>query len=294
MTTWPDTGTSEARTHAALLQAAMDAADAMIQTYINSTGTAPTVNDDELDGKFIGSVLTSESTGAVYVCTDATAGAAVWLKVSQSDAELTAAADAAEDAAGVYTDAAVIAQNGVYVPGTPMISGRYYLPGATLTLNAAIIGEALLVAVPFYIGRDCTLDRIGVDVSTIGTSPGVVRLGLYADDVTTPGIPGALILDAGTQDGTAANFNPLTINQAVTSSVIWVASVTQGAAGTRPTVRTYGQGWGGYNGTTTGGAAGSRVGFYRASVTGALPDPFGTITGDSTAQGSHAVWLRAA
>jgi hypothetical protein len=83
--------------------------EATLQTYINSTGTSPSVNDDVNAGKFIGSVLTSESDGAVYVCTDASAGAAVWLKVSQSDSELSAAADAAEDAAGVYTDTATAA-----------------------------------------------------------------------------------------------------------------------------------------------------------------------------------------
>lgn len=47
------------------------------------SGTAPTVTDDGSDGYEIGSTIVDTASGIVYMCTDETAGAAVWKNISE-------------------------------------------------------------------------------------------------------------------------------------------------------------------------------------------------------------------
>ena len=48
----------------------------------------PTVNDDSGDGYYAGSIWINESTGRMFVCTDASSGAAVWSEQrTQNDSE---------------------------------------------------------------------------------------------------------------------------------------------------------------------------------------------------------------
>lgn len=75
------------------------------------------------------------------------------------------------------------------------------------------------------------LDRIGVEVVS-GAAGGLVRLGLYADD---DGMPGALLVDAGTVACDDAGVMLATIDQAVSAPGVWLSAVRQGAPA--PTLR---------------------------------------------------------
>ena len=48
------------------------------RNYLTATAN-PTVNDDNSDGFTVGSIWLNTSTGAMYICTDSTVGAAVWV-----------------------------------------------------------------------------------------------------------------------------------------------------------------------------------------------------------------------
>ena len=173
-----------------------------------------------------------------------------------------------------------------------MASTYYYASYDHSGATAAIPPEALLSFTPFVFGKSCTLDRIGADISVVGTSGAVVRLGIYRHDAAA-GLPGDLLLDAGTIDGTSATFQAITISQQVDAGLYWVAAVVQGVAGTRPTLRVY-QNMGSppYVGFTTGGTATSRAAYNRASVTGALPTP-ASPTGTTAFTALPIIWLRA-
>jgi len=105
----------------------------------------------------------------------------------------------------------------------PMRSGSTYktpeleaIANHSLTLNTVSY-------TPIIIPNNCTLDRISVVASSTGTGTG--RLGIYSD---TSGAPGTLVLDAGTVSMPSAAIYSITISQAVTAGVFWLAYVAQG------------------------------------------------------------------
>lgn len=150
--------------------------------------------------------------------------------------------------------------------------------------------EARLYAVPFPVAISGTLDRLGTTVSGAGSAGAVIRFGIYTGDSG----PTDLLLDAGTATATSAFAHvTVTISQAVTAGTLyWLALAVQGGAVTRPGIE--------YTNQTTGAglrqvsglawfdnpndATWAQYGFYVDSVTGALPDPFGTFSVSSTDQ----------
>ena len=119
----------------------------------------------------------------------------------------------------------------------PMLATVYYGGVSPVAPSTVIPTEAEMRGSRFIPGRDCTLTRIGVEVTVVGTAGAVVRLGIYSLNLSTGAL--TLVLDAGTVSGTSVAFAEATISQAVSKGVNYflVASV-QGAAGTRPTLRT--------------------------------------------------------
>lgn len=211
-----------------------------------------------------------------------------------SEPEVQAIADAAEADANVYTDSAIDAVGGGLIYGPPMLVGTYYLPtNHNGTSTAVMPANERMIATPFLITRNLTLDRIGIEITAAGNASSVVRLGIYG----TTGIdykPGALVLDAGTVPGDGATgFKEITINQALTAGIYWLGAAPQAATSTIPTVRHLQQGWHGLVGYAAGGGAGSVGGYRKDSVSGALPNPFGTPTNTATLFQAPAFWLRA-
>jgi hypothetical protein len=110
---------------------------------------------------------------------------------------------------------------------------RRFLAGlaANGTLSTGAPSANNLRALPFATGKVITLDRIGINVTTL--SAGNVRLGIYADDGN--GYPGSLVLDAGAQSTGTTGVKELTISQALAANTLYWLAILGDAA---PTIRT--------------------------------------------------------
>lgn len=119
-----------------------------------------------------------------------------------------------------------------YKVGAYPTTGRWYRApsygpvGANLTMV-----QNRLYLVPFRLAAGVTFDRIGADVATVGSAGAVIRLGIWASDAAG-GLPGTLVLDAGTvQADTGTGSRAITISQALAAGVFWLGVVMQTASG---------------------------------------------------------------
>jgi len=168
--------------------------------------------------------------------------------------------------------------------GAPSDSGAAYVPAYIANANAGNQVQDRLYAVRIPL-RSGTLDRIFAHHWTAATAGETFRLGIYSP--TSAGLPGALLLDAGTIDlSTATGLKALTISQAISSSYYWLAGVQQGGTAAGMLAFGAGQQLGGFGSgqfqrllDITAIYNNNAAYPYLSSVTGALPDPFGTPTG---------------
>ncbi|MEU7170314.1 hypothetical protein ABZ949_02335 [Micromonospora tulbaghiae] len=179
-----------------------------------------------------------------------------------------------------YRNGVQVRKAGLDVTGSPTTyytTGRYYTtPAAARTTAVIPNGDGSLCGAPFFVGQPRGFDRIGVEVTTAAAATNV-RLGIYAD--TGGGLPGALVLDAGTVDASTTGTKELTISTGLLApGEYWLAAVAQGGS---PTFRALsGSAW--PIGITTLAAATASVVYAggctaAAAVTGALPSTFPTI-----------------
>lgn len=168
-------------------------------------------------------------------------------------------------------------KSGVYYYGTYGIGGS---SGAMATLNK-------LYAVPFHVGASQAFDRIAV-ANVTGVATAVMRVGLYQD---SSGVPGALIVDAGTIDlSTGTGVKEVTINQTL-SGKVWLACVPQVALPSA--ILRLGHIMLPEGGTTSPYSAFGGMAVSQTGITGALPDPWGgTVNYETTANTFAAVSLR--
>jgi hypothetical protein len=160
---------------------------------------------------------------------------------------------------------------GLYLPD--WTAGRYYTPPILGTPAGATLGNGNCYLMPIRVPNAYTLVRIGAKVTIAGAAGSVIRLGIFNDNGS--GLPGALLLDAGTIDGTSATAQEITISQAVGAGVLWLALCGQGAPVGNPAVTFIPTG-GGYpeyvQGAGSLGNAFIPIGaLFQGGVTGALP-----------------------
>jgi hypothetical protein len=158
-------------------------------------------------------------------------------------------------------------------PGIRSAFTTYYSPASILisSTSTAVAANAIYY-LPFCI-PNVVFDRIGIEVTT--GAAGAARLGLYTND---GGMPGALILDAGTVDTTNIAIVEATITaRAASDEWIWAAAVFDAT----PTCR---------NGTASGSSflgststSSGQRGLTAAFSYAALPAAAPTATGGSTA-----------
>ena len=150
-------------------------------------------------------------------------------------------------------------------------SGSYFRTPANQTGGSSFTTN-LLYFTPIEIGGGITVTRIVINTSTVVTS-GNIRLGIYGSD--TDGLPGSLILDAGTVAATAGAVYQITISQVLNAGRYWLAGVQQSGSMTIQgftNTSVFSQGFQIDNNTTN-----TNPGFPTlSSVTGALPS---TATG---------------
>lgn len=165
--------------------------------------------------------------------------------------------------------------------------GLYYGPQGGRSIGPATNGQ--LQASPFLVGVSTSFVRIGCQVIAGGAASTTVRLGIYGD---VGGVPGPLVLDAGTVRGDSVANREIAISQILPGGLYWLVLVGQGGT---PTVRALAttnilQGAGVSTLAVATGAA-PRVGFYMSGVLGALPSRF-SFSGQTATPGL--VVLRAA
>lgn len=168
--------------------------------------------------------------------------------------------------------------------GRKFRTGDYYNPDAYGNDTTVTLDLDLLRAVPFSVGEQQTFDRIGLEVTGAVAST-TIRLGIYASNAN--GLPGALVLSAGSVDASTTGAKEITISQALDPGLYWVACVPQGG---QPTVRAT-------DGRTpyipyVAIANQNYAAMGQGSVSGALPDPYSSSAGSTN--GCPKIMMRAA
>lgn len=160
------------------------------------------------------------------------------------------------------------------ISGAASQVGNYFVMGMTPVSTQALTGSyQVLYLFPYYLPPGTAVDRIALEVTTLGT--GVVRQGIYANDPAT-GLPvvSAPLYDFGTVDVTSAAIKETTIS-ATLSGWHWYGHVWQVSNVTAPTLRIMTQSFGipsAFNlasSAATSMSAG-RYGYYATGVSGAL------------------------
>lgn len=118
-------------------------------------------------------------------------------------------------------------------PTTFLRAGTYHVPPQTAA--TASFGNGNARAVPIWLPRAVTLDRIGLEVTTAGATGALYRLGIFDDDGN--GLPSTVRLDAGTVDAATTGAKELTISHLLGPGLFWLAGAQQGAPATNATVR---------------------------------------------------------
>lgn len=116
-------------------------------------------------------------------------------------------------------------------------SGIWYPMSGGGPTNSTAQGNGTLKAFPFEFRQPGVINALAAAWTTPGQAGSTLRLGVYADDGT--GLPGALLLDAGTKattgDTVIQDWTGLSL--AVRANArIWFAAVIQGAPTTQPNV----------------------------------------------------------
>lgn len=170
--------------------------------------------DTTVSGKVAASLVDAKGDLIAATAADTVARLAVGTDgyVLTADSAQTAGVKWAAAAAGGSFSTSMIWKSGWYAALSGSIDTR--------TLN-----EDRGFWVPVVVDRSVTVDRIGLEITSTATGSPAVRLGIYSD---SSGVPGTLLLDAGTIDGTSATYQEITISQALTAGRWWLVCAQQG------------------------------------------------------------------
>lgn len=183
--------------------------------------------------------------------------------------------------------------------GDRFTTGKWYGPmGASSFATVSNTGNSIgrLFAAGIIVAREQAFDRLGFwQGSDVASS--VARMGIYEDD--GDGQPGALVVDAGTVTTAsgAGTWKTVTISQTLSPGRYWLALVSQGGASVPSMARVIMTNIPTFIGIDepASDSFGSTVCYYRDSVSGALPDPFGsTLRQLSSVTGVYVPLIRAA
>lgn len=161
-------------------------------------------------------------------------------------------------------------------PQLPMrTGGTFYYSSLFIGGGNTAAVRNTLYATPFYVATPTTFVSIGV--VTTGTASALVDLGIYAD---AGGVPGALVLDAGTVSTATSGFKTITISKKLTPGWYWLACAMQGAAGSLFSAMAN---TGNVNTMpcTAPFSTGAISGYAQTGVSGALPSPWGATYNDT-------------
>ena len=145
------------------------------------------------------------------------------------------------------------------------IPGQYLVSMGSGVINQ-IIPEARLIYVPMWLSDSANVDRIAIEVASSASENGVVRLGIYESNER--GLPGNLIVDAGTVNGSIVGVKQAIINQSLTG-LVWLAVVAQNG---NVSVKSFTNTIQAFPSTSTGAVSAGKLVLANVSpITGLLP-----------------------
>jgi hypothetical protein len=106
------------------------------------------------------------------------------------------------------------------------VSGHYLVSMGSGPVNQLFPAGTFLYA-PMYLSNDANIDRIVIEVATSASEFGNVRLGIY--DSNGKGLPGSLIVDAGTVNASTVGIKQVIVDEII-DGLVWIAVLIQGGA----------------------------------------------------------------
>jgi len=160
-------------------------------------------------------------------------------------------------------------------------TGRWVTPmgGALSTVG---VTEGTAVAAPIFVPYGKPIDAMACEVvTTAGSAGSVLRLGIATDNGS--GLPGTVVVDAGTVDSTTISIKTATLGSSYTPTNPgwhWLILVCQGGATTKPVTRALA---GSHNLGVSASAASGNTAFAamitnETTISGALPSDFSAFT----------------
>lgn len=115
---------------------------------------------------------------------------------------------------------------------------RYCAGQLTGTLATQALTANTIVALPYYSGRGGTIDRLGVNVSTLGASSSI-RCAIYNVTSDSNLYPSSLVIDGGAISSASTGVKEATISQALSADTLYWFCVNCNA--TAPTLSSQAQ-----------------------------------------------------
>jgi len=122
-----------------------------------------------------------------------------------------------------------------YVDAAPILGqqeGRWYRGGGGTSNTVAMVLDRLYFA-PVVVSRRRIIAELGMIAIVAGATGSVSRFAVYSD---IEGVPGALLIDAGTVSSAATGNTTKPVGLVVEAGMYWVAVIAQGGVAP-PTVR---------------------------------------------------------
>jgi hypothetical protein len=91
-------------------------------------------------------------------------------------------------------------------------------------------GVGYIVVTPYIVPAAFTAIRLGLKVTGASASGGLIRLGIYNDNGSM--VPSTVLVDGGTIDATSATYQEVTISQALSPGIYWLAALQLVQGGT--------------------------------------------------------------
>jgi hypothetical protein len=210
-----------------------------------------------------------------------------------SEEDVQVIADAAEDAAAVYTDTAIALRDASDIMAIPFRSTEFYLLSSHTGLTTGTPANRAIAMMPFRPGKSCTLSKLAVEQTIAGEAGSKIRL-LIFDDVD--GLPTNKLWESSDIAGDGANGEKSEDpNLAIVPSKLYYAGLQcHTAVTTRPTFRYFQSPAAGVRARTTAVAVTGRQGFgYAMASDATVTNPL--VAGTVSAAGGTmpAFWLQA-
>ncbi|WP_419827865.1 hypothetical protein [Sphingomonas sp.] len=170
-----------------------------------SATTDPAGANDSSQGYAVGSTWWHKTDGVLWECTDATTGAALWVRVNGN--------------------------------ARPWGSHQLRTPDYISSWSATQCAADTLVMFPMTFQQKMVVDGIGIRCTVVGSAGAAARLGIYRHDQST-GLPAARKADLGEialDSGTGNKTITLASLQYFDPGIWWLACVLKGVA-TMPTL----------------------------------------------------------